>query len=213
MLLPVVFAAPLRAQTQPVAPPDPYATYSGDAIPWPGGERKLLTVQREQIIVEGNSLQHWAVRGGPNLALGDIRPFVAGQPIQGTSLVFQDSRAPSGKLIFTVFKQGEFLPSVDEQSLMGYAKAIVLSAGKEETVTIIDPPGSELDRKQALLREKPLFITWQRTDNASGAAIVRTDYFFEIEEGLLVVTVAGDPRSQGAVRDAAERVMRFGYFE
>ncbi len=131
------------------------------------------------------------------------------------SVVLYDARAPSGMLFFTRFAAGDFATHVDEETLLGYAKALASFASSEKgiTVDIVNPP-SALERKQALLQSKPLFITWRMSDRKSGTEFQRTDFFLNLDDGsILVASVVATPLEEPAVRRAACELLRFAYIE
>jgi len=200
------------AQPQAAAP-DPYASYSGDPLPWPGGARKQLTLRRVDALLDGQRVQHFEIGGGPTIVINDLGPFRLSQAGENASLVLQDTHVPSAWLFFTVFRKGQFLPQVDEDALMRYAKALVLGAAKNESIAIIDEPGSEIPRKQVFLGAKPLFVTWERANSETAQTLRRTDYFFESGDSLLVLSVVAEPASHAAARQAAEDLMRAAYLQ
>ena len=201
-----ILALPLSATAQTAG--DTYAAYPGEATPWPSAQPRPLQISRVERMSEGHRLLFFQISGGPVIELGDIGPYRVADPVPGTSLVFHDSRTETGYLYFTVFRRGEFLkkPGIDGQ--MGYAKALVLGARRDETVAIIEPPGSELPRKTILLGAKPTFLTSERTNKESKVVHRRTDYFLDVEEGLLVVSVVGRGDEHAYARQAAEDLMR-----
>jgi hypothetical protein len=160
--------------------------------------------------METQRMQRYEITGGIHIELSDIHPFRVGEPVEGTSLVYQDSRASNALVLFTLFGPDEFIPDVDTDGLMGYAKALVTGAARDETVTIVEPPKQLVDRKTLYLGMRPRMLTWDRTNNKTHTSVRRTDYFFPVEHGLLVVSIVADARLQPNVRSAAETMMRFG---
>ena len=217
-LLLAIPAGTATAQTSAQTPTDPYLTWSGPGYNWP--QTSLPAPELESILLkdaEGNPVREFHIRGnGMDIALGigTLRSFcknpaVSAPTLRPGSLVLSDSNAGDCLLCFTHFDKGAFLPTVNNDALMGVAKALMeqnnpnSGAGME----IVDPP-SELPRKQLLLMTRPLFLTWHLSNPASRIDLVCTDYFFTLPDGsLLVVSAISKPGNHPALRAHTEQLM------
>jgi hypothetical protein len=199
-----------------------YAEMKVEARPWPKARPMPLSFStRWKSAPETGPYQEFYIAGdGLGIKMQSLGSFVYDDAAPTNadwpgSVVLYDSRAPSGMLFFTRFAAGDFAPQVDEGLLLGYAKALagLTSSEKGITVEIVIPP-SALERKQALLQSKPVFITWRMSDRNTGMEFQRTDYFLNLDDGsLLVASVVATPVEERAVRRAACELLRFAYIE
>lgn len=92
---------------------------------------------------------------------------------------------------------------------MGYAKALLLDADRNnQSATIIDAPGHLAGRKALLIGQYALGLTWQYSTGKD--VFQRTDYFFETPAGLLVASIVAPAEIQEAIRAQAEEVLKRG---
>lgn len=191
---------------------DPYLAFSGPAYPWPAGQRFPLTLSVKTYVVEAHALDRVVVDGGVKLTFSSPGPFRLVPVQSGYSASLQDNRTPTGYFNITWFNKGEFIPSVSDSALMGYAKALRLSSTDNRIVEVVEGPDTEIPRGYLYLGERPRLITWRVTLPATKQTFLRTDYFIEREDGILVATVTGSEADHSATRAAAEDLMRFGHF-
>jgi hypothetical protein len=194
----------------------------GAEYPWPQAKPLPLSVSTTwESAPEDPHHQVFRIKGeGLSIAAGSLGPFIVDDtiPVRADwpdSAVLYDSRSRSGMLCLTHFAKDEFLPKVDKNAVTGYAKSLTQMTNPEKgvNVEIVTPP-SEIDRKAVILRLKPIFITWRKTDRNTGADFQRTDYFLELEDGsLLVVSVMATPGEEPGTRAAAYEMLRFAYIE
>ena len=198
---------------------NPYLLWNGPAYPWPQSSEGAPVLTSNYIFenIEGTTYPHLAyfITGGDlKLSLGNLQPFYLGDKHNvlrdwKNSLALSDSGYPGAQICFTLFDKGVFFPELNIDSIMGYAKALASTnnGNSRMTVEIIEPP-SELARKEALAVSKPLYITWRLSDSVTKTDIQCTDYFFEIENGsILVVSVIADSEGQPGVRAAAKNLL------
>ena len=225
-LLPIVLMASMLAlppciQALPQAENAPDKDTNKQTYPWPTGKPLPLSIRiGRETAAEGQHNQSYRIAGeGVAIEARDIGPFIIDDTVPrgdwDGSAVMYDSRTPSGALAFTHFAKGAFLPRADKDSVAAYAAAIVAKDDPERGVhaeIVIQP--SELDRKEALLYAKPVYLTWKLSDRNSGANFQRTDFFFSLADGsLLVASVVAKPDEEPGVRAAAVEVMRFAWME
>jgi hypothetical protein len=203
-------STPLEAE----APADPIMQWDGPVYRWPQSSLPAMQLSTFWEQVESQRLQRIVARGsGLEIVFDSLAPFspISDQAGPGgtQSLVLKDSRTASAMVFFTLFEHGSFLPGApDEDALMGYAKALVTSGGDEaHSITIVEGP-EYVERHTILLGASPLLVTWQRADPQTGAAMLRTDYFFDGEGALLVVSVEAEAKVQPGVRNALNEVLR-----
>lgn len=199
-----------------------YAERDVEARPWPTARPMSLSFStRWKTAPEMGPYQVFSIAGdGLGIEMLSLSPFVYDDsaPVNADwpgSVVLYDSRSRTGMLFFTHFAAGDFAQNVDEETLLGYAKALAsLSApDKGVNVEIVNPP-SALERKQALLQSKPVFITWKMSNRNTGVDFQRTDYFLNLDDGsLLVTSVVASPEDEPAVRRAAFELLRFARLE
>lgn len=196
------------------APADPILEWDGPALRWPQSSLPAMQISTFWEQVETQRLQRVVARGsGLEIVFDSLAPFspLVDQTGPGgtQSLVLKDSRIASARVYFTLFEHGGFLPGApDEDALMGYAKALVTSGGDEaHSIAIVEGP-EYVERHTVLLGASPLLVTWQRADPETSAAMLRTDYFFDSEKALLVVSVEAEAKVQPGVRSALHEVLR-----
>jgi hypothetical protein len=216
-----MFALPPCIQALPQTENIPAKDANRQTCPWPTEKPLPLSIRiGRETAAEGQHNQSYRIAGeGLAIEARDIGPFIIDDTVargdwEGSAVIY-DSRAPSGTLAFTHFAKGAFLPKADKDSVAAYAAAIEAKEDPERGVhaeIVIQP--SELDRKEALLYSKPVYLTWKLSDRSSGANFQRTDYFFSLADGsLLVASVVAKPDEEPGVRAAATEVMRFAWIE
>ena len=79
-------------------------------------------------------------------------------------------------------------------------------------MTVLQTPG-EIERKDVLLGTRPLYATWRYQDLPHHIDYTRSDYFFLLADGrLLVASIVTDTSNHDGVRSAALDVLRSGSF-
>jgi len=154
---------------------------------------------------------------GIELLFGALRPFAVPAPTDSRpdvpgALVFRDARVPDAYLCFTMFGSGDFLPSVSASNLQSYLDALIENCdpAKGQSLEVLEAP-SEIPRKELFIGMRPLYLCWHYRDLPHDIDIVRSDYFFELSGGrLLVVSVVTNPAGHEGVRAAAIEVLRSG---
>jgi len=207
------------AQTAADPTPDPYASWTGPAYPWPKGSLPALQLESywEKVEVQ-RVMRYCAESSGLRIVFSAMEPFrpMAPEMIPPTlsnALVLEDSRFASAYMAITLFRSGEFFPELNLNALSGYAKALVLSGGQDAAQTEIVEAPSQGRRKLLLLGISPLCLTWESLDATTHLPTLRTDYFLDIEKGLLVISIAAGPDIQPGVRSAAEDILRHAVIE
>jgi hypothetical protein len=210
----------MLAQTSVQTPSDPYLTWSGPEYKWP--QNVSTPVDLESVLMtdaDGVPVRELHIRGNSmdvSLGIGALGPFsknvaVSAPQIRPDSLVLSDSRAGDGVLCFTHFGKGAYIPEVNNDALMGVAKALMEESNPNTgvKVEIVEPP-SDLPRKELLLMSRPRFLTWHLVDPASKTDLVCTDYFFTLpDDSLLVVSAVSRPGNHASLKADAEQLMRY----
>lgn len=116
-------------------------------------------------------------------------------------------------MFFTIFDRKAFIEAVDANSLKGYAKAILKDSDRSGGMAeIVDAPAQLAGRRILLLGCQPFGLTWKYRQS-EGQITQRTDFFFDTEEKLMVVSVVGSEDIQNEVRKALEEILRRGTLE
>jgi|GEM_PF-6763922 len=197
------------------APADPYASWAGKAYPWPKSSLPAMQLHVGWEQIETQTLKRFIAEGNGLVinfsSLAPFRPIAPERMPEGmaNTLVLEDSRYASGLLCITLFRTEDFMPQLDKDGLMGYAKALCLTNGKGgHNVEIVDAPGTLGNSTMMLMSMPPIGLTWKSYNAETEVWVLRTDYFFETEKGLLVVSIMGNENVQAYVRSAAHDVLR-----
>lgn len=201
--------------------PNPYLLWTGPAYSWPDQPMETPKLSSKWYIPpaeEENAtprMNYFIECGNMNVCVDNMNPFHKDtqslpQSILPGALILRDARMMDGTMCFTRVSEGNFIPGPDRDSIMGYAKALTLSSvpGKGLTVEVMKGP-SEIGRKELMLLRKPLFLTWSLKQAATKRDFVRTDFFFDLNDGsILVVSAISGPNTHDILVSDVKEFMR-----
>jgi hypothetical protein len=192
---------------------NPYLMSDAPAYPWPASPRPLLSASQGFEMLEMQSLPRLNLKGALNFQLGDLYNFrPSGSVLPRYSIFFRHTLQPEALIGFSIFSRGEFLPELSPESLMGYAKALYLNPLSDQTkLEMLRGPEVPLPRKAfAFMGMKPLSMTYALKDSTHELDVVRTEYFLEIANFHLVVTVEAPPALFDGIFVLARQVLAEG---
>lgn len=175
-----------------------YLQYPGALLSWPTQPRPPMAAEGKILSDGENSYPSIVLRGAElELVAAQEDGLMVGGHNDRYSIFFRHRVLPHLIVGISIFRPGSFLRELSNDSLMAYAKGLLVRKPSDVTVNILEGPLDEMPRATFPLIAgfpRKLAYDWtQESPNGTKETIRRVEYFTQVKGQLVVVTYENHP--------------------